>query len=101
MQSSRLELHDKFLKLTKNVYYQPPVGTLMKYPAIRYTRNNIDNTFADDDVYKQNHAYMVTVIDKDPDSKIVDAISRFPTTRFLRHDTVDGLNHDVFIIYYK
>lgn len=101
MKESRLELHDKFLKLTKNVYYQPPVNKKMNYPAIRYARTNIDNTFADDSVYKQNHAYLVTVIDEDPDSRIVDEISRFPTTRFVRHDTVDGLNHDVFVVYYK
>ena len=101
MQNSRLELHKKFEKLTKNVYYQPPNGTIMHYPAIRYSRTNIDNTFADDVVYKQNHSYIVTVLDKDPDSKIVDEISRFPTTRFVRHDTIDGLNHDVFIVYYK
>lgn len=99
--NSRLELHEKFKKLTKNVYYQPPTGERMTYPAIRYSRTNIDNTFANDDVYKQDHAYIVTVIDKDPDSKIVEAISKFPTTRYIRHDTIDGLNHDVFIIYYK
>ena len=99
--NSRLELHDKFLKLTKNVYYQPPTGQRMNYPAIVYSRNNIDNIFADDVVYDQFHSYMVTVIDKDPDSRIVDELSRFPTTRFIRHYTADGLNHDVFIIYYK
>lgn len=99
--NSRLELHDKFLKLTKNVYYQPPTGQKMVYPAIVYSRNNIDNIFADDVVYDQFHSYMVTVIDKDPDSRIVDELSRFPTTRFIRHYTADGLNHDVFIIYYK
>lgn len=98
---SRLELHNKFLKLTKNVYYQPPVGTIMKYPAIRYTKNDIENTFADDGVYMQDHSYMVTVIDKNPDSEIAEAISKFPMSDFIRHDTVEGLNHDVFVIHYK
>lgn len=98
---SRLELHEKFKKLTKNVYYQPPTGERMQYPAIRYARTSIDNLHADDGVYKQSHAYIVTVIDRDPDSKIVDEISKFPTCRFIRHDTIDGLNHDVFIIYHK
>ena len=99
--NSRLELHDKLLKLVKNVYYQPPTGQKMSYPAIVYSRNNINNTFADDIVYKQDHGYMVTVIDKDPDSSIVDKLSLFPSARFIRHYAADGLNHDVFIIYYK
>lgn len=101
--SGRLKLHEALLKLTKskNVYYQPPVNTQMKYPAIRYSRTRIDNTYADNTVYKQDHAYEVTIIDADPDSRIVDEISKWPTCHFNRHYTANGLNHDVFIIYWE
>lgn len=98
--ASRPSLNDYFKTIVDNVYYQPPVNIHMKYPAIRYSRNDIDNTFANDNVYLQNRSYEVTVIDYDPDSPIVDAVSKMPTARFNRHYTTDGLNHDVFIIYW-
>ena len=98
--ADRPSLNDYFKRITDNVYYQPPVNIQMKYPAIRYSRNNIDNTFANDGVYYQQRSYEVTVIDYNPDSPIVDAVSKMPTARFNRHYTTDGLNHDVFIIYW-
>ena len=73
----RIELHEIFCNIleTRNVYYQPPESVKMKYPAIVYSRSDINNTFADDKVYIQSNAYEVTVIDEDPDSEIVKKIS--------------------------
>lgn len=98
--ASRLELHKLFTTLVDNVYYQPPESVKMKYPCIRYSRNGIDNEYADDLVYKQAISYEVTVIGYDPDSPIVFAISKMPTASDYRHYTKDGLNHDTFTIYY-
>ena len=84
----------------RHVYFQPPESVKIKYPAIIYSRNDIDNRFANNDVYKQTYNYQVTVIDRDPDSEIVDKISKLPTCRFNRHFVSDNLNHDVFILYY-
>lgn len=84
---------------SRNVYFQPPETVKIHYPAIIYTRSNIQNKFADNSVYKQNKLYTVTVIDKDPDSEIVDKVSRLPHCRFDRHYTSDNLNHDVFTLY--
>ena len=72
----------------------------MNYPAIVYTRKTIDNSYANNSVYKQNYAYEITVIDKNPDSEIVNKISKLPTCRFDRHFKSDNLNHDVFTLYY-
>lgn len=83
-----------------NVYFQPPASKSMRYPAIRYKRERIDNTSANNGVYKQDVAYLVTVIDPDPDSEIVKQVSRLPKCRFNRNYTADNLNHDVFLIYY-
>ena len=83
-----------------NVYFQPPDSFKMNYPAIVYSRERIDNRFANNNVYKQNRAYKITVIDKNPDSEIVDKISSLPMCTFDRHFTLDNLNHDVFTIYY-
>ena len=94
------ELHASFLAFCDNVYYQPPESIKMQYPAIRYTRSDIRNTFATDNIYRQSHFYEVTVIDYDPDSEIVEKISKLPKVRFNRHYTLEGLNHDVFTIYY-
>ena len=72
----------------------------MKYPAIVYSRSDIDNRFANNEVYHQSHVYRVTIIDEDPDSEIVQKMSKFKTAKFERHFTTNGLNHDIFAIFY-
>lgn len=99
----RLELHEILCNVlgSRHVYYQPPENVRMEYPAIVYSRNDIENTFAENSVYKQDHQYQIIVIDKDPDSEIVSAVSRLSMCRFNRHYESENLNHDVFTIYYK
>ena len=36
---------------SRNVYYQPPESKKMNYPAIVYTLEDIESTFADDGLY--------------------------------------------------
>jgi len=100
--NSRLELHAGLVAIlgSANVYYQPPESIKMKYPAIVYSRSDIGNKFADNVVYAQSHSYRVTVIDSNPDSEVVSRMSKFVTAKFDRHFTSDGLNHDVFTIFY-
>lgn len=100
--ASRLELHEVLCNIlgSKNVYYQPPASVVMKYPAIRYSRNDIQNTFADDTVYSQSYVYEITLIDKNPDSEYVAALSQLPTCRYNRHYVSDNLNHDVFLVHF-
>ena len=83
-----------------HVYYQPPASVQMVYPAIRYERARVDNWHADNNPYMHAVGYELTVIDRNPDSPIVDFISRLPKCRWNRHYTANNLNHDVFIIYY-
>lgn len=99
---SRLELQNLLESIlgSRNVYYQPPESIKIKYPAIIYSRNDIDNNFADDIVYMQNHTYQIIVIDANPDSEIVNKISKLPMCRYNRHYTSDNLNHDIFILNY-
>lgn len=85
---------------SRNVYYQPPESLKLNYPAIVYERSRIQNTFALDNVYKQSHFYTITVIDYDPDSPIVETISKLPKIRWDRHFVSDNLHHCVFTIYY-
>ena len=99
---SRLELQAKLEEIlgSRNVYFQPPESVKMSYPAIRYVRVPINNSFANDSVYKQAQQYELTLIDYDPDSEFVSVLSKLPTCRHNRHYHTSGLNHDVFTIYY-
>lgn len=99
---SRLELQTLLENIlgSRNVYFQPPESVKMKYPAIVYGLDDIENSFADDGVYLSKKKYLVTVIDEDPDSPIVDKVAALPTCRFNRRFQSDNLNHDVFILYF-
>lgn len=96
---TRIELDDKLRELTPNVYYQPPESILMKYPAIVYSRYDIENYHADNIPYIQSPVFQVIVIDANPDSEIVEKLSEFPMCSYDRHYSADNLNHDVFTIY--
>jgi len=84
---------------SRNVYFQPPPTIKMKYPAIVYALESIENVHADNLVYKQDKLYRATVITYDPDSEIIDKVSTLPRCRFVTHFKVDNLNHYIFILY--
>lgn len=84
---------------TRNVYFQPPASIKMQYPAIVYSRKNIVNSHANNEVYIQSLCYEVTVIDYKPNSEIVMQVSRLPMCTHDRHFEADNLNHDVFTLY--
>ena len=98
----RLELQTLFEELlgSRNVYFQPPSSVKMSYPAIVYSRKDIESTYANDNAYLQNLAYEVTVIDPNPDSEIVGKMATLQHCSFDRHYTADNLNHDVFKLYF-
>lgn len=83
-----------------NVYFQPPETVKMKYPAIVYSLDSIQNVHADDGVYLSHRRYSVTLIDKNPDSPTVERLSALPMCQFNRHYTSDNLNHFVFTLYF-
>lgn len=99
---SRLELQTLLENIlgSRNVYYQPPESVKMQYPAIVYSRSNIENVHANDSVYKQNHAYEIVVIYDDPDSDLPITISKLPMCNFDRGYVSDNLYHDSFTLYY-
>ena len=102
MAKTREDLHEIFVNIlgSRNVYFQPPENVKMLYPAIMYSLSEIRNTFADNSVYGRKKAYDVTVIDKNPDSEIVDKVSELPLCRFSRHYKSENLNHYAFTIYF-
>lgn len=100
-EARRLLLDTKLRTICKNVYFQPPESVKMKYPCIVYHRATGDTQFANNIPYVRRPQYEVTMIDKDPDSPIIDNFWKtFPLARFSRHFTYDNLNHDSFALYF-
>ena len=100
--STRLDLHELLCDClgSRNVYFQPPESIKMQYPAIVYSRDDIENDHANNGTYIQSTAYNIIVIDPDPDSEVVQKVSKLPMCMFDRHYAADNLNHDSFTIYY-
>lgn len=85
---------------TRHVYYQPPSNIKIAYPCIVYSMSDIDTKFADNIPYIRQKRYDLTVIDKDPDSMIVDKVGNLPRCTFDRSYVADNLYHWTFSIYY-
>lgn len=85
---------------SQNVYFQPPANVQMNYPCIVYKRDDADTQFAGNKPYLYVKRYMVTVIDRNPDSVIPDKVAQQPMCLFNRHYAADGLHHDVFNLYF-
>lgn len=98
---SRKKLHEslKVIENVKKVYFNPPSNVKMIYPCIRYELNRIDPTYADNQPYVTSESYLVTIIDKDPLSKIYKEVCKIPSAKFSNAYIADGLNHWVFIIH--
>lgn len=86
--------------LTDNVYFQPPRTVNIQYPCIIYRRNSANTRHADNRPYNYAQRYQVMIIDKDPDSAIVSKVASLPTSAFDRYYATEGLNHDVFNVYF-
>lgn len=83
-----------------DVHFQPPNGTEMRWPCITYSRGREATQFADNLLYRRVQAYTVTVIHTDPDNSIRTAIAALPYCSFDRSYANDGLNHDVYTLYF-
>ena len=62
--ASRLNLQTFLEKIleSRNVYFQPPESVKMKYPAIVYALDDIENVHADNGVYSSHRHYSVTLL---------------------------------------
>ena len=98
----RLELHSLLATAlgSENVYFQPPPSTTLVYPCVVYERDNNSTKHADNVPYVDTQRYQVTLIDKNPDSDVLDKLKKFPLSSYSRHFATSGLNHDVIVIYH-
>lgn len=60
----------------------------------------MDVSYADNSPYRHAIRYEVTVINRDPDSEMVEKVAMLPLTSYSRFFTADDLNHDVFTLYF-
>lgn len=100
--ASRLELQTKLEELFENgnVYYQPPESVKIEYPAIIYSKADIDKKHADNSAYLLTKQYEIIVVDKKPDNPVIDKLLALPMCSYNRTYKSDNLNHDVLTLYY-
>lgn len=96
----RSDLHEKLVNCLGNnrVYFQPPETLKLVYPCIIYTWDGENPKYADDCKYNIKKKYTVTIIERNPDSKIPDYISAIPYSSLSRRFTSDNLYHTVYSI---
>lgn len=101
VESRRLDLHEDLCKIlgSRNVYYDPPENIKIKYPAIVYSRANIDTTKADNANYLTTVVYNATYIRKDDNDDILEQIIDRPYTQMGTHFVASNMHHDPFTIY--
>lgn len=100
--ATRLELQAKLEELlgSRNVYYQPPEDLKMDYPAIVYSKDDIDRKTANDSMYLRTNRYQVIVISRKPDEPVIDKILALPMCSYDRNYKSDNLNHDALTLYF-
>lgn len=97
---TRLELHELLKTITPQVYFQSPSSIQMIYPCIRYNLSDENVLHADNNLYKHETRYQVTLIHPNPDNTERRQIINLPKCRFDRFFTKDDLNHYVYELYF-
>lgn len=82
-----------------HVYYQPENNLTMTYPAIVYSIGSAMDRKANNGLYSMNDRYTVTVIDRNPDSKIPNLVRQLPMSSLTAQNKYDGLYHTIFTVY--
>ena len=100
MARPRSTLQTLLEQLTSNVYFQPPNTLEMEYPCIVYSRDGSDKKHANNRVYGHAKRYQVTVIDRNPDSNLPDAVEEQTFCQFDRYFAAGNLNHWVYTLFF-
>ena len=102
MAKDRLSLNATLLSTlgSTNVYFQPPPSLVLNYPCIIYKLDGVDKFNANDKRYLGSKRYLLTVVDKNPDSNIYDKILNLPYSNFETSFCKDSLNHYVCSLYW-
>lgn len=100
--AARSDLHALLVALlgSSNVYFQPPPSLKLSYPCIIYKRSDENTKYAGNKAYSRKILYLITVIDRDPDSLIPEKVAMLPLCSYARFYEADNLNHDVYNLYF-
>lgn len=97
----RPELRDKLYEICPNLYFQPPESVKLTYPCVIYSRVSGKSKYADNNLYSYKQAYRILVVDRNPDSELIQKIMyEFPMCSYDNHFVKDNLNHDILTLYY-
>lgn len=84
-----------------HVYFQPPSNKEMEYPAIRYSRTDIQTRHADNSVYLATNKYQLIVIATRSDCPIAERLLvQLPYCSYDRSYKANNLHHDVLTLYF-
>lgn len=100
MGRKRVDLHRTLKDICPHCWYQPKSNVEIVYPCIIYELTDMPVQHADNRPYYIGHTYQLTVIDRDPESQIREAVVKLPRCRFVRSFDSDNLHHYVFRIDY-
>jgi hypothetical protein len=85
---------------TRAVYFQAPPSDDMQYPCIIYKLDYKATDYAGNRPYSHKKRYLVTSIDRIPDSATPDKIAELPTAKFSSRFVSDQLNHENYNLYF-
>lgn len=88
-------------KFVDHVYFNPPTGTKILYPAIIYRISSIEHRYANNNPYKEDTRIQIEYITVDPDDQIIWDLSRIPQCRFIRGYNKDNLLYNVYEVYWN
>lgn len=97
---SRADLSELLHTFADNVYFQPPNNLQMKYPCIVYKDSTPSVRRANNNLYLNVRRYTITVIDKRPESPIVDGIAKLSMCTVTGFFVTDNLNHTTLDLYF-
>lgn len=97
---ARPELSMVLHALARNVYFQEPSNNRMEYPCIIYHKKPSQIVHADNRPYRKDLFWQITVIDRDPESRIAEAVEELPGIHCDANFTQDNLHHYVYSLYY-
>ena len=102
MAKDRLTLHEQLLTIlgSTNVWFQPPSTVILKYPCIIYKLDGIDPKYANDKKYLSMKRYLITVVDRNPDTIIHEKVLELPYSDFETTFAKDNLNHYICSLYW-
>lgn len=91
---------DRVTDASLHVSFQPDEQSEIIYPHIVYSRDPAYKVSADNKTYRLNDKYVVTYIDRKPDSPVFDKLDKRIYCSHKASFVEDGLHHDVFDLYH-